>query len=45
LPNTPEHLDAWVRDPQASKPGNQMPPNPLSRDDLHALLAYLETLK
>jgi len=45
LPNTPEHLDAWVRDPQASKPGNQMPPNPLSPDDLHALLTYLETLK
>ena len=31
LPNTPEHLRAWVRDPQASKPGNQMPPNPLPR--------------
>jgi cytochrome c oxidase subunit 2 len=45
LPNTPEHLRAWVRDPQASKPGNQMPPNPLSDDDLRALLAYLGTLR
>ena len=45
LPNTREHLQAWVRDPQASKPGNQMPPNPLSNDDLQALLAYLDTLR
>jgi cytochrome c oxidase subunit 2 len=45
LPNTPDHLRAWVRDSQASKPGNQMPPNPLSDDDLQALLAYLETLR
>jgi len=45
LPNTPEHRRAWVRDPQASKPGNQMPPNPLSADELDALLAYLETLR
>jgi hypothetical protein len=27
------------------KPGNQMPPNLLSSDDLHALVAYLETLR
>lgn len=45
LPNTPEHLRDWVRDPQASKPGNQMPPNPLPADDLQALLAYLGTLR
>ena len=45
LPNTPEHMTAWIRDPQASKPGNQMPPNPLSPEDLQALLAYLETLR
>jgi cytochrome c oxidase subunit II len=45
LPNTREHMQAWVRDPQASKPGNQMPPNPLSADDLQALLAYLDTLR
>jgi len=45
LPNTREHLTDWVRDPQASKPGNQMPPNPLAADDFRALLSYLETLK
>ena len=32
LPNTPDHVAAWVRDPQASKPGNQMPPNVLGLD-------------
>jgi cytochrome c oxidase subunit II len=45
LPNTPEHLASWIRDPQASKPGNQMPPNPLSADDIQALVAYLGTLR
>jgi cytochrome c oxidase subunit 2 len=45
LPNTPAHLAAWVRDSQASKPGNQMPPNPLNPIDLQALVAYLETLR
>jgi cytochrome c oxidase subunit 2 len=45
LPNTPEHLRAWVADPQAAKPGNQMPPNPLAADDLQALVAYLGTLR
>jgi cytochrome c oxidase subunit 2 len=45
LPNTPEHLAAWIRDPQASKPGNQMPPNPLSSEQARALLAYLATLQ
>ena len=45
LPNTREHLGDWVRDSQASKPGNQMPPNPLAPDDLSALLSYLELLK
>jgi cytochrome c oxidase subunit 2 len=45
LPNTPEHLGSWIQDPQASKPGNQMPPNPLTADDTRALLAYLGTLR
>ncbi len=45
LPNTPEHMFAWVKDPQVSKPGNQMPPNPLPSEDLQALVAYLGTLK
>ena len=33
LANTPEHLAAWIRDPQRVKPGNQMPPNPLAADE------------
>ena len=45
LPNTPAHLGAWIRDPQASKPGNQMPANPLKDDEIEALLAYLGTLR
>jgi cytochrome c oxidase subunit 2 len=45
LPNTPDDLADWIRDPQRVKPGNQMPPNPLADDDLHALVAYLETLR
>jgi cytochrome c oxidase subunit 2 len=45
LPNTREHLQSWVQDPQASKPGNQMPPNSLPAADLDALLSYLEALR
>jgi cytochrome c oxidase subunit 2 len=45
LPNTAENLAAWIQDPQRVKPGNQMPPNPLTDDDLRALVAYLETLR
>lgn len=45
LPNTPEHLADWIRDPQHLKPGNQMPPNPLTAGELQALVAYLETLR
>ena len=45
LPMTRQHLSRWIVDPQAIKPGNRMPPNPLSDDDLQALLTYLETLR
>ncbi len=45
MPNKPEHMKLWVRDPQASKPGNQMPPNPLSPEDLQAVVTYLESLR
>ena len=34
-----------VIDPQQHKPGNNMPPNPLSLEDLQALLSYLATLR
>jgi cytochrome c oxidase subunit 2 len=45
LLNTPDHLAAWIANPQASKPGNQMPRNPLPREDLQALTAYLQALR
>jgi cytochrome c oxidase subunit 2 len=45
LPNTPDHLAAWIANPQASKPGNQMPRHPLPPEDLQALTAYLQALR
>lgn len=45
VPNTRGHLAGWILDPQQAKPAAKMPPNPMSPDDLHALLAYMETLK
>ncbi|MFL6844037.1 MAG: cytochrome c oxidase subunit II [Allosphingosinicella sp.] len=39
------HLYAWVADPQSAKPGNNMPVVGLDADQLHAVVAYLETLK
>jgi cytochrome c oxidase subunit 2 len=45
LPNTRGNIAGWIVDPQHIKPGVRMPPNPLSPDDLNALLDYMETLK
>jgi cytochrome c oxidase subunit 2 len=45
LANTPENLAAWIQDPQHSKPGNQMPSNPLPTEDVRAVVTYLETLR
>jgi len=45
LPNTPENLAKWLRNPQAVKPGNDMPNLNLSDQDVDALVAYLESLK
>jgi cytochrome c oxidase subunit 2 len=45
LSNTREDLARWITDPQQHKPGNQMPPNPLSQADLDALVAYLSALR
>jgi cytochrome c oxidase subunit 2 len=45
LPNTREHLMAWVADAQRVKPGNAMPTMHLRDDDLRAVVAYLETLR
>ncbi|HET7549008.1 MAG TPA: cytochrome c oxidase subunit II [Usitatibacter sp.] len=45
VPNDPEHLAAWIRDPGQFKPGAQMPPHAVPKDELDALVAYLETLR
>lgn len=45
LPNTPENLRAWLRNPQEVKPGALMPRLPLSDDDIEALVAFLHSLK
>lgn len=45
LPMTRGHLYGWVADPQGPKPGNNMPYVGLEPAELHAVVAYLETLK
>jgi cytochrome c oxidase subunit 2 len=45
LSNTRDHLAGWITNSQEIKPGNHMPPVPLSPENLQALLAYLESLK
>ena len=45
LPNTPGNLGGWIVNSQTVKPGNKMPPQPLTPQELQALLAYLESLK
>ena len=39
------NVSAWLKDPQAVKPGAQMPNLGLSDDDIANLVAYLRTLK
>ena len=45
LPLDEENLHAWVTNAQAIKPGAQMPPQELSREQLDALVAYLLSLE
>ena len=45
LPMSPGNLYGWVEDPQSIKPGSHMPTIGLEPDQLHAVVAYLETLK
>ncbi len=45
LPNTAANLASWIADPHRHKPGVNMPANPMSAEDLAALVAYLGTLK
>jgi cytochrome c oxidase subunit 2 len=45
LANSPQQLSAWIADPQAFKPGVNMPAHRVAPADLEALTAYLGTLK
>ena len=45
LPNRRGQLAGWILNPHNLKPGTKMPATLLESQDLHALLAYLETLK
>ena len=45
LPMNEGNLYGWVEDPQSLKPGVKMPTIGLEPDQLHAVVAYLETLK
>jgi cytochrome c oxidase subunit 2 len=45
LPNTPDHLARWLKDPQAVKPASLMPNLGLDDDTIAALVAYLQGLK
>jgi cytochrome c oxidase subunit 2 len=45
LSNTPENLRAWIKDPQAIKPGCLMPAMHLTDNELDSVVAYLRTLK
>lgn len=45
LPMNRGNLYGWVADPQAQKPGTQMPTVGLEPQELHAIVAYLEGLK
>jgi cytochrome c oxidase subunit II len=44
IPNNPRELAAWIRDPQAIKPGDRMPALGLSPPDVTAVAAYLKEL-
>ena len=45
LDNTPENLRRWLRNPQAVKPGVEMPNFAFTEYQVAALAAYMETLK
>jgi cytochrome c oxidase subunit 2 len=45
MTNTRDHLAQWIKDSQSVKPGNKMPQNNFSEQDLQSLLDYLQNLK
>jgi cytochrome c1 len=44
LPNTPDNLVRWVRNPRSVEPGTAMPDLGLSEDQAESVAAYLYTL-
>lgn len=44
LPNTPENMERWLRDPAAVKPGTAMPDLGVSEQDARDIAAFLRTL-
>lgn len=45
IPNTPEQMAAWLRNPQSIKDGCLMPDLKLSEKSIQDLVAYFETLR
>ena len=45
MPMNRHNLAVWIADPQAVKPGNNMPRVPLSDAEVEAIVAYLATLR
>ena len=45
VPNNVDNLRAWVKDPQAIKPGNLMPDMQLEPQELEQVVTYLSSLK
>lgn len=45
IPNTPDNLVHWIRDPQAIEPGTAMPTLGLTEQQARDVAAYLYTLR
>ncbi|WP_137787801.1 c-type cytochrome [Sphingomonas sp. 3P27F8] len=45
LPNTPDNLVRWIREPQAISPGTGMPDTGVTERDARDIAAYLYTLR
>lgn len=45
LPNTPENMQRWLREPQRIKPASAMPALGVTERDARDMAAYLQTLK
>ena len=45
LPLNRGNLYGWIADPQSQKPGSRMPTIGMEPNEIHAIVAYLETLK